>query len=69
MRTFKHFNSETETPCPICGTTDDKETLLIGIVGTEKENNIEARQVHTECLQEGLVYDKKFDLIYAIAEK
>lgn len=69
MRTFKHFNSEASRPCPICGTLDDKETMLIGIYGTQDGNNVQAIQVHTECLQEGLIYNKDFNLIYTIADK
>ena len=53
MRVFAHFNST--RPCPICGTCDDKETILIEISGTQEDNNIQALQVHTECFTEQYV--------------
>lgn len=54
MRTFEHFSKGNHI-CPICGTDDDKETMLIGIIGTEEGKNIQAAQVHTQCLQEGMM--------------
>ena len=67
MRTFEHFNSK--VPCPICGTTDDKETILIGIVGTQEGFNIQAVQVHTACLEQNILYSKEMGFIYCIANK
>jgi len=49
MRTFPHFNNA--SPCPICGTTVDKEATLLPIDGTEEGNICEAAQVHVACLQ------------------
>jgi hypothetical protein len=40
----------TNFKCPICGTSDDKEVVLIGIDGTEEGNNIKAEQIHLECI-------------------
>lgn len=45
MRVFKEF-PETSV-CPVCGTNDNKETVLIGIFGTEDE----AAPVHLECIE------------------
>lgn len=54
MRTFEHGNWSNGSQCPICGTADDTEVMLIGILGTEEGNNMQAAQVHTKCLQENL---------------
>ncbi len=56
MRTFKGFNSSHGAVCPICMTGDDKEIVLIPVSGTESGNNMEAIQVHTECLQRELMF-------------
>lgn len=56
MRTFKGFNQGGE-PCPICATRDDRETILIGIVGTQEGYNIEAKQVHLSCYREALAQE------------
>ena len=63
MRTFEHPNLYNEKwRCPICGTHDDKEVVLIGIVGTQDGNIIQAEQFHSDCIE--LLYDKKMGLIY-----
>ena len=62
MRAFKHFNNSGSSLCPICKKNDDKETVLIGIVGTEDDGNIEAAQTHLNCID--LLYDKNLGLIY-----
>ena len=62
MRTFKHRNTAGKNVCPICKTNDDKETVLIQILGTEDKNICEAEQFHLECLE--LIYDKKLNIIY-----
>jgi hypothetical protein len=49
MRVFDHPNMVDFT-CPICKTSDDKPVVLIGIVGTEEDNIMEARQYHLDCL-------------------
>lgn len=61
MRTFKKFSQSDGDVCPICGTDDDKETVLIGIVGTEDGGNIQAKQFHLECIN--LLYYPKEKLI------
>ena len=64
MRTFEHYNQSGDDVCPICGTNKDEEIVLIPIMGTESGNNIQAIQVHTECLQKNLSYDKSMHIIY-----
>jgi hypothetical protein len=69
MRTFEHF-TQGHHSCPICGTDNDKETILIPIEGTQEGSNMEALQVHTECLQNGLVYYSEMGgMIIARADK
>jgi hypothetical protein len=48
MKIFEHFNQS--SICPICGTNEDKPATLIGIDGTEDGGNMEALQVHVDCL-------------------
>lgn len=49
MRAFKSF-PESST-CPICGTSEDKECVLIGKSGTEEGNIMEARCYHMDCIE------------------
>jgi len=44
MKVFKEINKGSK--CLICNTNDDGEVVLIGVVGTEKNGNMEAKQVH-----------------------
>jgi hypothetical protein len=64
MRTFQHFNQDDEDICPICKTNEDKEIILVPIFGTEVGKNVQAIQVHTECLGRELMYNKELNLIY-----
>lgn len=50
MRVFNGFNNSGGSVCPVCQTGEDKQTVLIGIDGTEDGNNIEAIQVHLDCI-------------------
>lgn len=62
MRAFQGPNLSNNWHCPICNTQEDKETVLIGIIGTEDNNNMEAEQFHLDCIN--LLYDKKLNIIY-----
>ena len=62
MRTFKRPNLSGGWKCPVCGTADEKEVVLIGIVGTEDGGNIQAEQFHLSCIN--LIWDKSHNLIY-----
>jgi hypothetical protein len=62
MRVFKHPNLSSNWKCPICGLDTNKEVVLIKIRGTEKDNLIEAEQVHLDCLD--LMLDKKLGIIF-----
>lgn len=61
MRIFEEFN-EHGKPCPICKTRDNKKSVLIGVMGTQEGHNIQAIQVHLDCLLDGLLLmpDLKF---------
>lgn len=49
MRIFEHPNMNGFI-CPVCGKSDDKPVTLVGISGTEDGGNMEARQVHVDCI-------------------
>lgn len=68
MKTFEKFNSANNDVCPICGTSEENETLLVPIIGTEDGNICQAIQVHTECFQSNYVYDKEKQIIYVICK-
>jgi len=67
MRIFKEPNLHNDWKCPICNTNDKKEVVLIGIVGTEDENIIQAEQFHLECLD--LFWYKEKETIYQFINK
>lgn len=48
LRTFEHFPQDNK--CPICGTNEDKECVLVGIDGTGDGRICEAVPVHLECV-------------------
>ena len=53
MRTFNHPNFSKKAgndSCLICKKQDDKPVVLIGIVGTKDGGNIQAKQVHLDCI-------------------
>ena len=63
MMTFKEFNRSIKTDvCPVCKTQDEGEVVLLGIVGTQEGNNMQAKQFHLKCLD--LMYDKDVKIIY-----
>lgn len=51
MKIFQHANLEGKNTCLICEKAKDKPVVLIGISGTEKGNNMQANQVHVDCLE------------------
>jgi len=63
MRTFAHPNFAEGEKCPLCNTNADREIMLIGIAETEKGNNMQAIQVHTNCISDSLRYFKNLNFI------
>ena len=51
MKTFKEFPKDGKTKCPICGTNDNKECVLIPIYGTQDGNISEATIYHLDCIE------------------
>jgi len=66
MKSVKHFNSIGD-PCPVCKTKENKETTLIPIAGTQKDHNVEAMQVHVDCID--LCYYPERNLFAQVLEK
>ena len=62
MRVFKEPNTRNDWKCPVCKTAEKKEVVLIGIVGSWKDNIMEAEQIHLDCID--LLYDKKLNIIF-----
>lgn len=60
MRIFDHPNTSGGFSCPVCKKADDKPIVLIGIQGTEEGMNMEAKQVHLDCLDGLRIIDNKF---------
>lgn len=49
MRVFDEPNME-NFKCPICGTSDNKPVVLVGVDGTQEGYNIRAVQYHLDCI-------------------
>ena len=50
MRVFDEPNM-TNFKCPICGTSNNKPVVLVGIDGTQDGYNIQAVQYHLDCIE------------------
>jgi hypothetical protein len=64
MKVFSSFNDHGGTVCPICGKGTPEKTILLPIVGTEKDNIMEARQVHLDCLDLSCKIDNDVLMIF-----
>ena len=67
MRIFDEPNISGGWKCPICNTDKVGKIVLIGVAGTEDDNNMEAEQFHLDCLC--LTYNKKYDVILQHLER
>lgn len=67
MKIFKEMNVDGKEVCPICKTKEKKQVVLIGIIGTQKGYNIQAIQVHLDCLE--LFFDKEKNLIFQVIKE
>ena len=62
MKIFEHRNtSNPKDVCPICKKDTDGRVVLIGVVGTEEGNNMQAVQIHLDCID--LLYYPHYNLI------
>lgn len=48
VRTFKEFPKE--SVCPLCGTNENRECILVPIDGTDHEGICEAAPTHLRCV-------------------
>ena len=63
MRIFKRF-PETKK-CPICGTNENKDSVLIANTGTNTKDSpliFEAECFHLDCID--LMYNQKLEIIF-----
>jgi hypothetical protein len=51
MRVFDKPNLHFGWKCPICGTSEVKPVVLVGIDGTEEDGNVQAEQYHVDCIE------------------
>ncbi len=56
MRVFDEPNLGGGWTCPICGTAENKPVVLVGISGTEQGRNMQAEQVHLDCIDLRMIY-------------
>lgn len=50
MEIFARFNPAGGGKCPVCGTADSKETVLVPIHGTQRDGLSECNQYHLACI-------------------
>ena len=62
MRAFAKPNLGGGWKCPICHTAEEKEVVLVGIQGTEDGGNIQAEQVHLDCIE--LTLNTEMQVLY-----
>jgi hypothetical protein len=71
MRIFEKPNLSNNWKCIICDKGDEKPVVLVGICGTEDGGNMQAEQVHVDCLD--LFLDKNMSkdtlVIYQLIKK
>ena len=70
MKIFEHPNTDDNWKCPICKTNDDKPVTLISIEGTQKDNLIECRQYHVDCikLREHRILDPSDNIVWLVMQ-
>ena len=61
MNVFKKPNLSGGWKCPVCGKSDKKEVVLIGIA-EEEGYNIKTKKAHLDCIK--LIYDTQIGFIY-----
>uniref|UniRef100_A0A6M3L5Z6 Uncharacterized protein n=1 Tax=viral metagenome TaxID=1070528 RepID=A0A6M3L5Z6_9ZZZZ len=69
-RAFEHF-PDTAT-CPVCGSNEDGECVLIPIDGTTSGDGrtCEAQPTHLECLDsDRMRYNRKVNVVYVLSSE
>jgi hypothetical protein len=66
MRIFEHPNTSGDWKCPICKTNEDKQVILVGVDGTEEGNNMQAEQIHVDCIDLRLSNERYGSILYQI---
>ena len=51
MKVFKEPNLSNDWKCPICGTNESKEVVLVAIDGTWDSNIMQSNQYHLDCIE------------------
>ena len=51
MKVFESPNLAGGWKCPICNKDDKKPVVLCGIRGTEEGGNMQAEQIHLDCIE------------------
>ncbi len=62
IRTFTEFNTSSGDICPICGTDEDADIILVPIAGTHEDGLVETIQVHLKCVVNNLLYYPRGDV-------
>ena len=62
MRTFRNFPEE--KICHMCGTSENKECVLIPVDGTSDGKICEAIPIHAECILKGDLRFKRDENIF-----
>ncbi len=55
-REFPHPNMSNNWKCPICDTGADRPVVLMPIPGTEDDGICQAKQIHSDCLENGVAH-------------
>lgn len=65
MRVFDNFPSQGGTVCPVCGTSNNMQTILIPIDDSKKNdgNNMEAIPTHLVCILNSIRYSREHKLM------
>lgn len=69
MNTFPFKAYDDNIVCPFCGTADARDAVLVPISGTAEGNNIQAIQIHVNCITDQWLYIIEYNAIIVIAKK
>ena len=69
MRVFPTYPANGVNVCPVCGTQDDGQTVLVPIDGTQEGNEMQAIPTHLHCIFANIRYSQEHGLMGLEAEK